>query len=538
MLSLSFYGGVGEIGGNKVLLEDGDTRFFFDFGISYAERDKYFEEYLKPRSGAGLLDLLTLGLLPPLQGIYRDDLTSKELWPRFKQDASYRKLNVEGVLLSHAHLDHSGYISFLREDIPVYCTSMTAFITKAMQDSGQSDFEKEVCYLIPREHTIPKCERVGALKSTDYRKVCAQQRPFHVFEMEGLTPDALAFWKDTPGGRKLDDSPLHLAGKVGSVSVQCFPVSHSIFGSAAFAVETSSGWVVYSGDFRYGKLTEASLEKIAKLQPAALICEGTNTDKRSSVTEGEVYENARRVAQQARGLIIADFGPRQVERLLTFLRIAKETNRRLVVLPRDAYLLQVMAYLNSEIPDIIMDKALCVYEEAKADLQKWEQKVRNKYRGKLVSAEEISKHQELYILCFSFFDMNELPSIMPNGGSLYIYSSSEVFDEEGASDMRRLRHWLGRFDITGVGLPVEVKPHKWEIAEKERGFHASGHASARELLGFVKAVSPKVLIPIHTEAPDFFANNLTGTDIKVISLNKQEQDKKIRYPNVEIASVV
>jgi len=538
MLSLTFYGGVGEIGGNKVLVEDGDTRFFFDFGISYPERDKYFEEYLKPRSGAGLLDLLTLGLLPPLQGIYRDDLTSEEVWSRFKQDASYRELNAEAVLLSHAHLDHSGYISFLREDIPVYCTSMTAFIAKAVQDSGQSDFEKEVCYLIPREHNIPKCERIGALKSVDYRRASARQRPFYVLEMEDLTPDALTFWKETPSGRRLENIPLQLADKVGSLSVQCFPVNHSVFGSATFAVETSSGWIVYSGDFRYGKLTQASLEKIAKLQPLVLICEGTNTDRRGSVTEEEVYENARRVAQQAQGLIIADFGPRQVERLLTFLRIAEETNRCLVVLPRDAYLLQAMAYLNSEIPDIIRDKALCVYEEAKADLQKWEQKIRNKYRGKLISAEEISKHQELHILCFSFFDMNELPSLVPKKGSLYIYSSSEVFDEEGASDMRRLKHWLERFDITGIGLPVEVKPHKWEIPEEERGLHASGHASAPELLDFVKAVSPKILIPIHTEAPGFFANNLTGTDMKVITLNKQEQDKKLRYHNVEIASVV
>ena len=31
MVSLTFYGGVDEIGGNKVLLEDGDVRFFFDF---------------------------------------------------------------------------------------------------------------------------------------------------------------------------------------------------------------------------------------------------------------------------------------------------------------------------------------------------------------------------------------------------------------------------------------------------------------------------------------------------------------------------
>ena len=37
MTSLTFYGGVSEIGGNKILLEDGDTRLFLDFGMSFKQ---------------------------------------------------------------------------------------------------------------------------------------------------------------------------------------------------------------------------------------------------------------------------------------------------------------------------------------------------------------------------------------------------------------------------------------------------------------------------------------------------------------------
>src|SRR3989304_694864 len=59
--------------------------------------------------------------------------------------------SVDAVLASHAHVDHTGYISFLREDIPVYASATTAFIAKAMQDSSMADFEKEACYLSPRE---------------------------------------------------------------------------------------------------------------------------------------------------------------------------------------------------------------------------------------------------------------------------------------------------------------------------------------------------------------------------------------------------
>jgi len=33
MTSLTFYGGVNEIGGNKILLEDKDTKIFLGFGM-------------------------------------------------------------------------------------------------------------------------------------------------------------------------------------------------------------------------------------------------------------------------------------------------------------------------------------------------------------------------------------------------------------------------------------------------------------------------------------------------------------------------
>ncbi len=47
MTSLTFYGGINEIGGNKILLEDKDTKVFFDFGKGFAEMSKPLNQMSK-----------------------------------------------------------------------------------------------------------------------------------------------------------------------------------------------------------------------------------------------------------------------------------------------------------------------------------------------------------------------------------------------------------------------------------------------------------------------------------------------------------
>ena len=86
MARLTCYRGVGQIGGNQFLLEDGDARLFLDFGTPFSERGRFYEEYLKPRPGFGLLAPLTLGLLPPLRGLYRQDFEQglPTLWDTFQ----------------------------------------------------------------------------------------------------------------------------------------------------------------------------------------------------------------------------------------------------------------------------------------------------------------------------------------------------------------------------------------------------------------------------------------------------------------------
>lgn len=57
---------------------------------------------------------------------------------------------------------------------------------------------------------------------------------------------------------------------------------------------------------------------------------------------------------------------------------------------------------------------------------------------------------------------------------------------------------------------------KWEIPPDQTGLHASGHACGPDLLRVAREIKPELLIPVHSEKPEFYLDNLAGSGIKVI----------------------
>ncbi len=304
-----------------------------------------------------------------------------------------------------------------------------------------------------------------------------------------------------------------------------FPVDHSVYGATAWAVETSAGWVVYSGDVRlhggYGDYTRRFAEEAAKLDPIALMIEGTRIDPRASNTEGDgERRRCLDVVRQCKGLVIADFGPRNVERLISFLRRSRGRRagswrfcRRTPICSTPCARREARRRSRRS-----MARAFASTASIRAPRANGGGQILDAYPHLCLTPEQVAANQDKFICCLSFWDVNELPYIRPVPGSVWISSNCEAFNEEMGITAERLDNWLKRFGMRREG----------RLSDKEQEpdpFHVSGHASGPDLMEIVRTIRPKTLIPIHTEKPGIYAEQVGD----VCEVRVPERGRPIEY---------
>ncbi len=510
MACFTMLDGATTIGGTKLLFEAGSspqsTRLLFDFGLNYATMGAYFEEFLAPRTSAGLTDYLMTGLLPKKR-LYRSDLT--ELLNASQPELA-KELEDPGCVtacfVTHAHVDHTGSLSFLDETIPVYATPVTAAVLHAVEDSQPSPGPEDAVtsfILRPNLGTNGRGQR----------------------ELRALT------------------GPVTFP----DCRVTAFSVDHSIPGACAYLIDYDGGTAVYTGDLRFhgrmGHVTRATVTALAAHRPDTVIIEGTNLradrDEKERPepefrrrfafwSEQEVEQKALEECRMATGLVLADFGMKDLDRLMTFQRVAKATGRRLGIVPRDAFIVRqaqqagyptidlddpsVVLYIKRggsgmyDRGDIKQDWARdTILRFAGADpcsLSVQERRdaigdVLNGSRPRIVRAAEVSAHQSAYLLSLGYWDIQELCDLHPDPGSLYIHSSAEAFNEEMHWSQERLARWLRLAGMDSVHI------------------HASGHAAQQDLFKIVEELAPARVCPVHTEHPERYAERFADTVTQV-----------------------
>jgi ribonuclease J len=386
---VSVLGGVGEIGGNKILVEDKDARVMLDFGMSIAQRARFFSDpYVSPRRAESLL---SLGIIPSIDGVYS--------W-----DTAERKL--DAIFLSHAHLDHYGYLSMVHRDVPVHCGETTERLMAAITETKRASFE------------------------TDYR---------------GLG------YKTFRTGASV---------KVGSLTLRPVHVDHSIPGAYGLVVETSTGSFVYTGDLRaHGRashLTHDFARAAAGSDASLLLTEATNMVGGSVSSEDEVARKLEVVIREAKGLVMASFSGMDTDRLTSFHRAAEAADRKLAISMRQAHLISTLE-ADGRIDGLpkLAKGGVVIYRRNKKRYEKWEEEVSGK--AEVITSEELTAAPKRYVVATTLSDMEGMVGVKPGAGSVYILSSSEPYNEEMELDQQRLIEWL---DFYGMPLyHIHVSGH-------------------------------------------------------------------------------
>ena len=384
--TITFLGGVREIGGNKILVEDGPERILFDFGPSFSPRyDQFYLNYLQPRTTSPIKDLLEFDLIPRLPGLYsREALHGSDL--------AYEAPRIHAVFLTHAHFDHAGYLKHIEPEIPVYLGGDTKVLLDAIESSG----------------------------STDY---------------------GLHAWKFLAPG-----TPVRL----GNIEVVPHPVDHSIPGAYGYLIRTSSGTVAYTGDFRQhgprARLTEEFLSSAAKEDPQALITEGTRVgpDVRRNFTEGSVRSEVDRLLEHTSDLVLGTCYPRDIDRIGTLYEAARSAGRSFVVSLKTAYLLTAVAGRPGfpKVPVPGQSPDLLVYGRPKRRYYRWEEP----FLAGAVDADFVRSNGQRLFMMLEMMHFPELIDLRPPKGSPFVYSMSEPFSEEDL-EAEVFQNWLDHFEL-------------------------------------------------------------------------------------------
>ncbi len=181
-MNLSFFGAAGTVTGSRHLLTSGTKRVLVDCGL--------------------------------FQGLKALRLRNREALP-------FDPLSLDAVVLTHAHLDHSGFLPVLVKQGytgPIYCTEPTEELTRILlADSGHLQ-EEDARYANRKGHTRHK----PAL-------------PLYTQEEAKLV------------GPQIRPVPLDRSVEVDGITFRFTTAGH-ILGAASVRVETSGGSVLFSGD--------------------------------------------------------------------------------------------------------------------------------------------------------------------------------------------------------------------------------------------------------------------------------------------------
>lgn len=257
-MKLIIHRGTHEIGGSCLEVIGPNSRIVIDIGLPLVD---------------------TPDILPNVKGLYKWDLDNKK---------------VDGVLISHPHMDHYGLFGYLRDDITYY---------------------------------------LGRAAKKIIDMTCA------FTNMKGSIKNYIA----VESGKSV---------RIGDFKVTPYLMDHSAFDSYAFLIESNGKRLLYSGDFRNHGRKEKAFQYFLHACPKevdALILEGTmfGRSNKPIETERDLEVKINKTISKVEGIVLANFSAQNIDRFVTMYRVAKRNNKIFAI---DFYTANIVSMLGNSIP--------------------------------------------------------------------------------------------------------------------------------------------------------------------------------------------
>lgn len=277
--------------------------------------------------------------------------------------------------------------------------------------------------------------------------------------------------------------------RIGPFRITPYLVDHSAFDACAFLIEANGKRVFYSGDFRAHGRKSKLFENMLQHPPQgidALLMEGTMLGRTTEgvLTESELEDQFLEAIRQSEGAVLCTVSSQNVDRLVTIYRATKRSGRTLVL---DLYTAIILDSIQSfaKLPHASNEfgQLQVWYPWALSSLvaDRSGKELLYKFKPWKMERQDIHEHPEKYVLLVKPSYLNDVEKMDLQGGT-YLYSQWSGYAAKSREQIFRRMLEQRRFSL--------------------RHLHTSGHATRDDLRSFVRAIQPKILIPMHTEHPE------------------------------------
>jgi len=271
--------GTQEIGGSCVELRTATNRILIDFGIPLVAQDHqpFDANQLK---GKSIGDLKARSILPDIKGLYKDE-----------------EKGIDGILISHSHLDHYGFLQYVNPEIPIYLSQGAGILIDVSN------------IFVPT--------KVGKLNTN----IISNKKRF----------------------------------KIGDFIVQPFLVDHSAFDAFAFLIETEGKRLFYSGDFRAHGRKAKLFKQIIERPPQNIDCllmEGSALGREDAQykTEGEVEKRLEEILRERKNIVFLFVSSQNIDRIVSAYRACLKADSIFVIDIYTAFILDKLKKVSDRIP--------------------------------------------------------------------------------------------------------------------------------------------------------------------------------------------